>query len=73
VLREFCDYLEEYYPDMADGQEMDEAELVELATAIVALLDLGSITVPVKKEKKPVIKSNEDVFADFFKQFGLLN
>ena len=73
VLREFCDYLEEYYPDMTDGQEMDDAELAELATAIVVLLDLGGITVPVKKEKKPVIKTNDDVFADFFKQFGLLN
>jgi hypothetical protein len=73
VLREFCDFLEEYYPDMMDDQEMDEAELVELATAIVALLDLGSITVPVKKKEKPVIKSNDDVFTDFFKQFGLMN
>ena len=73
VLREFCDYLEEYYPDMVDGQEMDDAELIELATAIIVLLDLGGITVPVKKKERPVIKSNDDVFADFFKQFGLLN
>lgn len=77
VLRDFCDFLEEYYPDMVDDQELTDEELRALAMTLIAVLDINTLKAQfdiVPKTKKPAkveAPSADEIFADFFKNFSL--
>ena len=76
VLRNFVDYLEEYYPDLTKDQELDDEALTELAAAIILMLDMQGLTAQIKTLKPtpaPTPKKTDPdaIFADFFKSLGL--
>ena len=77
VLRDFCDFLEEYYPDMTDDQELTDEDLRALAATLIAILDINTLKAQfdiVPKTKKPAkveAPSADEIFADFFKNFSL--
>lgn len=77
VLRDFCDFLEEYYPDMTTDQELTDEDLRALAVTLIAILDINAFKAQfdiVPKAKEPAkakASSADEIFADFFKNFNL--
>lgn len=77
VLRDFCDFLEEYYPDMTTDQELTDEDLRYLAMTLIAILDINAfkaqfeIAPKVKEPAKVKASSADEIFADFFKSFNL--
>ena len=68
--------IERHYPDLLEGETVDIESVEAMADLVIMMLDMHSV-VPVKPAKvhkavkvtKP--RASEDVFADFFKAFGL--
>lgn len=77
VLRDFCDFLEEYYPDMTTDEELTDEDLRALAVTLIAILDINAFKAQfdiIPKAKEPVkakASSADEIFADFFKNFNL--
>lgn len=70
------DAISTYYPQFnrEDGEELTEEDYLGLADLVISLLDLEAVKYTVKprvvKKKKPVARSSDDVFEDFFKSLG---
>lgn len=70
------DAISTYYPQFnhEDSEELTEEDYLGLADLVISLLDLEAVKYSVKprvvKKKKPVARSSDDVFADFFKSIG---
>ena len=69
--------IERHYPDLLEGETVDIESVEAMADLVIMMLDMHSI-VPVKSTKVPKAvkvktkpRASEDVFADFFKAFGL--
>ena len=66
--------IERHYPGLLDGETVDTEDIESMADVMIMLLDMHA-TVPTKvKVSKPVrakSATSEDIFADFFKSFGL--
>lgn len=70
------DAISAYYPQFnhEDAEELTEEDYLGLADLVISLLDLEAVKYTVKprvvKKKKPVARSSDDVFEDFFKSLG---
>jgi hypothetical protein len=67
--------IERHYPDLLEGETVDVESIEAMADLAIMMLDMHSI-VPVKapkvtKAKTTASRASEDIFADFFKAFGL--
>ena len=66
--------IERHYPDLLEGETVDTESVEAMADLVIMMLDMQSI-MPVKTPKAVKVKTkpraSEDVFADFFKAFGL--
>ena len=64
--------IERHYPDLLEGETVDIEDVEAMADLVIMMLDMHSI-MPVKAPKvvKAKPRASEDVFADFFKTFGL--
>ena len=71
------DALSAHYPDLLEGVEMSDDELYAIADLLIMLLDIEAMKtsfapkVKVKTKTEPKKAAAEDVFASFFKSFGL--
>lgn len=76
AIKSTFDAISTYYPQFnrEDGEELTEEDYLGLADLVISLLDLEAVKYTVKprvvKKKKPVARSSDDVFADFFKSIG---
>ena len=64
--------IERHYPDLLEDEAVDTEAVEAMADLVIMMLDMHSI-VPAKTVKVTKTKptSSEDIFADFFKAFGL--
>lgn len=69
--------IERHYPDLLEGETLDTESVEAMADVVIMMLDMHSV-MPVKpvwpaktKSKTTASRASEDVFADFFKAFGL--
>lgn len=67
--------IERHYPDLLEDEAVDTEAVEAMADLVIMMLDMHSI-VPVKTPKavkvtKTKPATSEDIFADFFKAFGL--
>lgn len=67
--------IERHYPDLLEGETLDTESVEAMADVVIMMLDMHSV-MPVKpvwpaKAKTTTSRASEDVFADFFKAFGL--
>lgn len=69
--------IERHYPDLLEGETVDTESVEAMADVVIMMLDMHSI-MPVKpvwpakvKTKSTDSRTSEDIFADFFKSFGL--
>lgn len=70
----FWSAMEKYYPDLLGDEKYSLEDLEGLAKMLVGLLDLGLFKtkpVTVRVKGPHISKSDDDVFADFFKLFQL--
>lgn len=72
AIKSTFDAISTYYPQYAE--ELTEEDYLGLADLVISLLDLEAVKYTVKprvvKKKKPVARSSDDVFEDFFKSLG---
>ena len=75
LITEILAYLALYYPSFGiDMDDLDSDDMRVLAEVAVGVLDLETIkgTTLTRKTRKPATKSTEDrIFKDFFRSFGL--
>jgi len=65
--------IERHYPDLLEGETVDIESVEAMADLVIMMLDMHSI-MPAKVPKAVKVtkpRASEDVFADFFKAFGL--
>ena len=66
--------IERHYPDLLEGETVDTEDVEAIADLAIMMLDMQSI-MPAKAPKVMKTKTkpatSEDVFANFFKAFGL--
>ena len=65
--------IERHYPDLLEGETVDIESVEAMADLAIMMLDMHSI-MPAKTHKAVKVtkpRASEDVFADFFKAFGL--
>ena len=64
--------IERHYPDLLEGETVDIESVEAMADLAIMMLDMHSIMpAKVSKPVKAKSRASEDVFADFFKAFGL--
>ena len=75
AMEAFVTAIERHYPDLLEDEAVDTEAVEAMADLIIMMLDMHSIvpTKPAKTVKVTKTKptSSEDIFADFFKAFGL--
>lgn len=66
--------IERHYPDLLEGKTVDTEDIEAMADVVIMMLDMHSV-MPVKIKASKSVKAkpatSEDIFADFFKSFGL--
>ena len=75
AVEAFVNAIERHYPDLLEGETVDVESVEAMADLAIMMLDMHSI-MPVKapkvtKTKTTASRASEDIFADFFKAFGL--
>ena len=68
--------VERHYPDLLDGETIDTEAIESMADVMIMMLDMHSVMPvkpvwPAKEKAKAKTATSEDIFADFFKSFGL--
>jgi len=75
VIDCFVSWTKEYYPDLIDDTDLDREAQGQLADIILMMLELKGLEVKFAPEHKPAKPAKretpDEIFADFFKSFGL--
>ena len=72
VIDCFVSWTKEYYPDFIDDTDLDREAQGQLADVILMMFELKGLETRFVPEHKVAKKETpEEIFADFFKAFGL--
>lgn len=72
VIDCFVSWMKEYYPDLVDDTDLDRKAQGQLADIILMMLEFKGLEIKFIPERKPAKSETPDeIFADFFKSFGL--
>lgn len=72
VIDCFVSWMKEYYPDLVDDTDLDRKAQGQLADIILMMLEFKGLEIKFIPERKPAKRETPDeIFADFFKSFGL--
>lgn len=76
IVADLFDFMDTYYSDALEPEDISDETIASLADLIIMVMDLEALRVQAKSvetKKCATAASPEEVFADFFKAFGLAN